>query len=80
MIPDPIERMECRFESLAFEYNLAQYDVPKNHFRCPFCRQIFSGEPIQSGPNPDSAACCYDCLPDDIKAAHDKFMEQLDDA
>jgi len=72
-IPDPIERMESRIDRLAFEWNELQRDVPAGSFRCPDCKQIRSGEPIQASPHPDSSATCYECLSPGDKQAYDDF-------
>ena len=74
-VPDPIELMESRIEDLAFEWEAAQQDVPAGSFRCPYCKEVRNYEPIQVSPSPYSAACCYECLPDDLKAAYDEFEE-----
>ena len=73
MIPDPIELMEAREERLAYEWDAAQRDVPEGQFRCPYCGNIFSYEPIQVSASPDSPVMCRDCLPSNVKAAYDKF-------
>jgi hypothetical protein len=73
MIPDPIELMEMRMDRLAEEFEADQKDVPKGSFRCPYCREIREGEPIQANSGPDAPIVCYECLPDDLKAAYDKF-------
>jgi hypothetical protein len=72
-IPDPVERMDARIEDLADEFIEAQHGVPVGLVRCPYCREIRDYELISVGPSPDSAACCYECLPDDLKAAYDEF-------
>lgn len=74
MVPDPIERMEARQDELTYNWEVAQKNVPQGSFRCPYCGNIHSYEPIQSGPSPDSPVMCYDCLPDDIKEAYDQFF------
>lgn len=74
MIPDPIEIMRSRQDELAYAWNVAQKDVPQGSFRCPYCNNVHSYEPIQSGPSPDSATMCYDCLPDDLKKAYDQVF------
>lgn len=73
-IPDPIERMESCMDDLSFEFDKLQRDVPRGSFRCPECKQIRNYEPIQVTSSPDSGACCYDCLPDDLKADYDKVF------
>ena len=75
-IPDPIEQMEARQERLAHEWGQCQKGVPEGSFRCPYCSNVHSYEPIQSGPNPDSPAMCYDCLPEDLKKAYDDFQSK----
>lgn len=77
MIPDPIELMEAREEQLVWEWDVTQRDVPKGHFRCPYCNNVFDYEPIQSGASPDSPVMCYDCLPADLKVSYDKFCQEL---
>jgi len=72
-LPDPIERMESRQEALMFEWEAEQKGVPEGSFRCPYCSKVFTYEPISISGSPDSAVCCYDCLPDDVKAAYDRF-------
>lgn len=70
-IPDPLELMEVRQERLIEQWDEAQKGVPSGSFRCPYCSNVFSYEPIQVSGSPDSPVCCYDCLPEDIKAAYD---------
>lgn len=74
MIPDPIELMESRQARLIFDWDKAQRGVPAGAYRCPYCQQIFSYEPIQMTSAPDSPACCYDCLPPNVKKAYDEFF------
>lgn len=75
-IPDPIELMESRIENLIYEWDKAQKDIPPGSFSCPYCSSVNDYEPIQAGPSPDSAACCYECLSDDMKLAYDEFERQ----
>ncbi len=72
-IPDPIEIMDARIDDLAFEWELMQKNVPKGCFKCPFCLKIFDYDPIQVSYNPDSPVSCYECLPEHVKKAYDKF-------
>ena len=74
-IPDPIELMESRQEDLMWEWEEKQKRVPEGSFRCPYCLNIFSYEPIQCGGSPDSPFTCYDCLPNDLKEAYDNFQD-----
>ena len=69
--PDPLELMEGREDRLAYEWEEAQQGVPEGSFRCPYCSQVFDYEPIHVDARPDSAAMCYDCLPDDLKKVYD---------
>lgn len=73
-IPDPIELMEMRADELAFKWDELQKDVPKGRFRCPFCKETFDYDPIQSGPSPDSSSCCYNCLDEDSQKAYDEVF------
>lgn len=75
-IPDPVELMCSRIDNLVFEWEKFQQDVPSGSFRCPYCREIRNYNPIQVGPSPDSAVCCYECLPDDLKTAYDQFEKE----
>lgn len=75
-IPDPIELMEDRMDRLIHQWEAAQEGVPPGSFRCPYCSQVYEGEPISLNGNPDSPVMCYNCLPDDVKAAYDKFDSQ----
>lgn len=76
-IPDPIELMEAREEQLAYEWDRAQKNVPEGSFCCPYCSRVFEYEPIQVDARPDSAFCCYDCLPADVKKAYDAFEQKM---
>ena len=71
MIPDPIEQMDERMEELAWEWAHAQEGVGPDQFRCPYCKKVCKGEPIQANERPDSPFMCYDCLPDDMKRKYD---------
>ena len=73
-IPDPYELMEMRMDRLIEAWDRAQKGVPAGSFRCPYCEQIFVGEPISANGNPDSPAMCYNCLPNDVKLAYDQFF------
>lgn len=75
-IPDPVELMEAREERLAYEWDIAQQDVPEGHFRCPYCSNLFDYEPIQVDARPDSPVMCRECLPDSVKAAYDQFTKR----
>ena len=41
---------------------------------CPFCKETFDYDPIQSGPSPDSSSCCYNCLDEDSQKAYDEVF------
>lgn len=73
-IPDPIERMEANIDRLCDEWDTLNRDVPKGSFRCPCCRQVREGEPIETGPSPDSSVCCYECLSTEMQAAYDSVF------
>ncbi len=73
-VPDPVELMNARIEDLIYEFDRLQKGVPEGKFVCPGCKKICDGEPIEVSPSPYSPVCCYDCLPDDSKAAYDKFF------
>lgn len=75
MIPDPIELMEERMEQLAIEWAHAQEGVGPDQFRCPQCRQIREGEPIQVNERPDSPFVCYDCLPVETRKKYDALYK-----
>ena len=72
-IPDPSELMDSRIEDLIFEWEILQKDVPPGKFRCPQCKKIREGEPIQLNSRPDSPMICYYCLPSEVKKAYDEF-------
>ncbi len=72
--PDPIERLEARQEELMWQWDEAQHDVPEGQYRCPYCSRLFSYEPISVSGALDAPVMCYECLPDDIKQAYDKFL------
>ncbi|MGI9306304.1 MAG: hypothetical protein ACR2P5_03265 [Gammaproteobacteria bacterium] len=76
-IPDPVELMEARQEQLMDEWEAAQQDVPENSFRCPYCGNVSKGELISLSADPSAPVMCYDCLPDDTKAAFDKFKQYI---
>lgn len=78
-IPDPIELMQVRVESLCERWERAQQDVPEGSYRCPYCCEIFDYEPISVSAAPDAAVCCYDCLPADARAAYDAFETRLEE-
>lgn len=42
--------------------------------KCPCCGKEINYSLIQVTAHPDSEACCYDCLPDDVKKAYDDFF------
>ncbi len=71
---DPIERMELNIDRLCWDYITLQKDVPSESFCCPYCMEVREGEPIQMSASPDSAACCYECLPEETKMAYDAFF------
>jgi len=76
MIPDHVELMEARQESLAWEWNQSQVGVPNGQYRCPYCSCLFSYEPIAVSAAPDSPVMCYECLPTDVKQAYDEFEKR----
>ena len=80
MIPDPVELMEAQQERLAHEWDDAQKGVPDGSFRCPYCGQVREGQPIAVDSGPASAECCFECLPDDAKAAFEAFEASMNDA
>lgn len=73
-IPDPLEILESQIDDRIWEFEMLQKDVPKGSFRCPECKQIKEGEPIEISSHPASPVCCYDCLPDDKKKAYDSVF------
>jgi len=73
-IPDPLELTEAREERLAWEWEEAQKDVPEGSYRCPYCKQIFSYEPIAVDGRPDSPVMCFGCLPQDVQQAYRKVF------
>lgn len=77
MIPDLLENMNSRIDDLIFEWECNQKNVPEGYFKCPYCKNIFDYSPISISDRPDSAICCYDCLPDDIKKCYDEFENSI---
>jgi len=75
-VPDPVQRMMSRIDDLAHEYLEAQQGVPEGFERCPYCRKIVD-DLIQVSAAPDSAACCFDCLPVDVQKAWNQFEDLM---
>ena len=49
----------------------------KNHMqteKCPCCKKQIEYGLIQVSRDPQSEGVCYDCLPDDVQKAYDKFF------
>ncbi len=76
-VPDPIERMNSRIDSMAEEYFALQKGVPDGHERCPACKKIVDYELIAASPSPDAWGVCYECLPEKDKAVYDAFLERM---
>ena len=42
-------------------------------YKCPDCGNECQYSLIPVSPHPDSDFICYDCLPDEVKKAYDRF-------
>ena len=51
-------------------------DTPLTLFQCE-CGRVIDYEPIQPSVDPESGACCYECLPENMKAAYDAVTKKL---